>query len=124
MRVSSVRRMVWVMLLLLLTLALGPDLAADARQEVLRQECRLKDESADVTVCGRREQKNRYQVTDPNAPYDPKGNDKGAMTERMGWISEGDSGIGSCSNIGPSAGTGCFEKSWRRGLQQKGWLVR
>jgi hypothetical protein len=111
-------------MLLLFALALGPDLAEAARREVLRQECRLKDEGVDVTVCGRREQKNRYQVTDPTAPYDPKGNFKGAMTERMGWISEGDSGIGSCSNIGPSAGTGCFEKAWRRGLQQKGWLVR
>lgn len=116
-------RMVRVMLLLF-ALALGPDLAGAARREVLRQECRLKDEGADVTVCGRREQKNRYQVTDPAAPYDPKGNFKGAMTERMGWIAEGDSGIGSCSNIGPSAGTGCFEKAWRRTLQQKGWLVR
>ncbi len=111
-------------MLLLFALALGPDLAAEARREVARQECRLKDKEADVTVCGRREQKNRYQVTDPTAPYDPKGNFKGAMTERMGWIAEGDSGIGSCSNIGLSAGTGCFEKAWRRSLQQKGWLVR
>jgi hypothetical protein len=116
-------RMVRAMLLLF-ALALGPDLAAEARREVARQECRLKDQTADVTVCGRREQKNRYQITDPTAPYDPKGNFKGAMTERMGWISEGDSGIGSCSSVGPSAGTGCFEKSWRRSLQQKGWLVR
>ncbi|GAA4000970.1 hypothetical protein GCM10022211_09510 [Sphingomonas humi] len=112
------------MLWLLSLAAAGPDLGEAARREVARQECRLRDEGADVTVCGRREQKNRYQVTDPTAPYDPGGNVKGAMTERMGWIAEGDSGIGSCSNIGPSAGTGCFEKAWRRTLQQKGWLVR
>lgn len=116
-------RMVRTMLLLFAVL-IGPDLAEAARHEVLRQECRLKDENADVTVCGRREQRNRYQVTDPTAPYDPRGTVKGVMTERMGWIAEGDSGIGSCSNIGPSAGTGCFVKAWRRGLQQKGWLVR
>lgn len=112
------------MMLLMLTLALGPDLAEAARREVARQECRLKDEDEVITVCGRRDQKNLYQVTDPAAPYDPKGPVKGVMTERMGWIGEGDSGIGSCSNIGPSAGTGCFEKAWRRTLQQKGWLVR
>lgn len=111
-------------MLLLMAFAVGPDLGEAARREVLRQECRLKDESADVTVCGRREQKSRYQVTDPAAPYDPGGNVKGVMTERMGWIAEGDSGIGSCTNIGPSAGTGCFEKAWRKTLQQKGWLVR
>lgn len=109
---------------MMMTFAVGPDLSQAARREVLRQECRTTDQEADVTVCGRRDQKKRYQVTDPTAPYDPKGNFKGAMTERMGWIAEGDSGIGSCSNIGPSAGTGCFEKAWRRTLQQEGWLVR
>lgn len=117
------RRMVGTMLLLF-SLALGPDLSEAARREVARQECRLRDEAADVTVCGRRDQQKRYQVTDPAAPYDPRGSVKGVMTERMGWIAEGDSGIGSCTNIGPSAGTGCFEKAWRRTLQQKGWLVR
>lgn len=111
-------------MLMLLALAAGPDLAESARREVARQECRLKEEEEAITVCGRREQKNRYQVSDPDAPYDPKGAVKGVMTERMGWIAEGDSGIGSCTNIGPSAGTGCFEKAWRRTLQQKGWLVR
>jgi hypothetical protein len=111
-------------MLMIMALALGPDLGEAARREVARQECRLKDEAEVITVCGRRAERNRYQVTDPAAPYDPKGNFKGTMTERMGWIAEGDSGIGSCSNIGPSAGTGCFVKSWRRTLQQKGWLVR
>jgi hypothetical protein len=111
-------------MLMMVALAFGPDLAEAARREVARQECRLKDEAEVITVCGRREERSRYQVTDPAAHYDPKGNFKGAMTERMGWIAEGDSGIGSCTNIGPSAGTGCFVKSWRRSLQQKGWLVR
>lgn len=111
-------------MLLLLALAAGPDLAGAATHEVARQECRLRDREDAVTVCGRRDQRRIYQVTDPNAPYDPKGNVMGAMTERMNWVAEGDSGIGSCSNIGPSAGTGCFEKAFRRSLQQKGWLVR
>lgn len=111
-------------MLMMIAFAFAPDLAEAARREVARQECRLKDESEVITVCGRRAERNRYQVTDPTAPYDSNGNIKGVMSERMGWIAEGDSGIGSCSNIGPSAGTGCFEKAWRRSLQQKGWLVR
>jgi hypothetical protein len=111
-------------MLLSLMLAASPDLAASASREAARQECRLRDEEATITVCGRREERHRYQVADPQAPYDPNGPIKGVMTERMGWIGEGDTGIGSCSAIGPSAGTGCFEKSWRRTLQQKGWLVR
>ena len=112
------------MVLMLAALLAGPDLAAASKREVALQECRLRGEDAVITVCGRRAERQRYQVTDPAAPYDPRGNVKGAMTERMGWIGEGDSGIGSCSHVGPSAGTGCFEKAWRRGLQQKGWLVR
>jgi len=111
-------------MLLLAALAAAPDLAGSVHQEVARQECRLRDGENEVTVCGRREQRQRYQVTDPGAPYDPGGNVKGVMTERMGWIGEGDSGIGSCGPVGPSAGTGCFVKSLRRTLQQKGWLVR
>jgi hypothetical protein len=46
------------------------------------------------------------------------------MTERMGWVSEGDTGIGSCSPVGPGGFTGCHVKAWKRTLQQKGWLVR
>lgn len=111
-------------MLMLAVLLAGPDLAAASRREVARQECKLREEGEEIIVCGRRDNKERYQVTDPAAPYDPRGNVKGAMTERMGWIAEGDTGIGSCSGVGPSAGTGCFEKAWRRSLQQKGWLVR
>lgn len=112
------------MFIALLAHAAAPDLSGSASREVARQECRLRDEAEAITVCGRRDQKTRYQVIDPAAAYDPKGNVEGPMTERMGWIAEGDSGIGSCSPIGPSAGTGCFERAWRRSLQQKGWLVR
>jgi hypothetical protein len=112
------------MLLALLLLSAEPDLGASVSREVARGECRLPEDKDAITVCGRRERQKRYQVTDPNAPFDPRGQVKGVMTERMGWISEGDSGIGSCSAIGPSAGTGCFVKEWRRSLQQKGWLVR
>lgn len=109
---------------LLLLLAGSPDLSASASREVARQECRLRDEEEAITVCGRRDQKKRYQVTDPNAPYDPEGEVKGVMTERMGWIGEGDTGIDSCSPVGPGGFTGCHVKAWRRTLQQKGWLVR
>ena len=112
------------MLLLLAALGADPDLSAAATREVARQECQLRDEDDVVTVCGRRESQKRYQVTDPEAPYDPRGKVKGVMTERMGWIGEGDTGIGSCSPVGPGGFTGCHVKAWKRTLQQKGWLVR
>ncbi|GAA4010376.1 hypothetical protein GCM10022280_04480 [Sphingomonas swuensis] len=109
---------------LFLVVVLAPDLSGAVTREVARQECRSRGEDAEVLVCGRRAQAQRYQVTPPDAPYDPGGNVKGVMTERMGWVGEGDTGIGSCGPVGPSAGTGCFVKSWRRTLQQQGWLVR
>ena len=111
-------------MLWLFALSSPVDLSAVASREVARQECRLRERTDEITVCGRREQQKRYQVTDPAAPFDPGGNVKGVMRERMGWVGEGDTGIGSCSNVGPSAGTGCFVKAWRRSLQQQGWLVR
>jgi len=111
--------------LLLLTLAAADsDLSAMVKQEVAKQECRFGQQGDAVTVCGRREQQRRYQVTDPAAPYDPKGPVKGVMRERMGWISEGDTGPGSCSGVGPGGWTGCGAKAFRQRLQQKGWLVR
>lgn len=112
------------MLLLLLASTAPPDLSASVREEVARGECRAPAGGQDIEVCGRREERRRYQVTDPAAPYDPDGEVKGVMTERMGWIGEGDSGIGSCGPVGPSSGTGCFVRAWRRTLQQRGWLVR
>jgi hypothetical protein len=112
------------MFLSLFLLAADPDLASAASREVARQECRLRGAEKAITVCGRREGQRRYQVTDPEAPYDPRGRVEGVMTERMGWIGEGDTGIGSCSPVGPGGFTGCHVKAWKRTLQQKGWLVR
>jgi hypothetical protein len=116
--------MLAVMLLLLAAFAPDADLSASVSREVARQECRLREDEDAITVCGRRDQQKRYQVTDPAAPYDPEGLVKGVMTERMGWISEGDTGIDSCSPVGPGGFTGCHVKAWKRTLQQKGWLVR
>jgi hypothetical protein len=119
-------RIVALMLLLSLSLLLSaePDLSASVTREVARSECRLRDAEEAITVCGRRDEQKRYQVTDPNAPYDPRGQVEGVMTERMGWISEGESGPETCSGIGLGGHTGCFAKDFRKKLQQKGWLVR
>lgn len=98
-----------------------PDLAAAATREVARQECRLREEDDAITVCGRRDALQRYQVTDPNAPFDPKGTVDSVSTERMRWIEHGDAGIGSCSPVGPGGWTGCKLKEWKKERMQKGW---
>ena len=110
---------------MLLFLALGaadPDIAEAARREVARQECRLKERSDEVVVCGRRDMLKRYQVTDPDAPWDPLGTTESVARERATWIQEGDTGVQSCGPVGPGGWTGCTVKQWKRERQQElGW---
>lgn len=108
------------MLLLLLLSAAEPDVAAIASQEIARQECRLPAEPDEVLVCGRRNARDRYQVTDPHAAFDPNGPVASVATERSRWVEEGDTGIGSCSAVGPGGFTGCKLKEWKRNRQQGG----
>lgn len=110
------------MLLALLAVAdLGVDLSGAASKEVARQECRAPADKDEVLVCGRRDQQKRYQVTDPDAPFDPAGSVDSVATERGRWIAEGDTGIGSCGPVGPGGWTGCMLKQWRKKRQQQGY---
>lgn len=109
--------------MLALTLATADlDIAAAARQEVARQECRLREEKDEILVCGRRDGRGRYQVTDPKK-WDPTAGVDSVARERSSWIEQGDSGTGSCSAVGPGGWTGCMQKNWKRNRQQhKGWF--
>lgn len=110
------------MLILLLAAQADPDVAAAASREVARQECRLRDGTDEVVVCGRRDSQRRYKVTDPAAPFDPSGPVDSVARERSRWAEEGDLGIQSCSAVGPGGWTGCAVKGWKRARQQhKGW---
>ncbi len=110
------------MLVALLMAGADPDLSAAATQEVARQECRAGAASSDVVVCGRRNRPSRYQVTDPQAPWDPAGQDMSQSRERMSWIQEGDTGAGSCGAVGLGGWTGCMLKQHKRNRQQtEGW---
>jgi hypothetical protein len=105
--------------LLLALLAAGPDLSAEIRRQVARQECRApQDGEADVTVCARRDRPRPYQVTDPKR-FDPTGPYDSVARERGRWIEELDTGTGSCTAIGPGGWTGCMLKQHRRERQQK-----
>lgn len=110
------------MLLVLAVVAADPDIAGAASREVARQECRLKEPTDEILVCGRRETLKRYQVTDPNAPWDPSGPVDSVARSRARWIEEGDVGVQSCGSVGPGSWTGCTIKEWKRERQQKrGW---
>ena len=108
-------------MLFFLALAAADDLSAVASREVARQECRMAQEDPDeVVVCGRRRAVDRYRVTDPNAPFDPDGDQESVARERAKWVEDGDTGILSCSPVGPGGWTGCMQKSWRKARQQRG----
>lgn len=110
------------MLLLLLAAQAGPDLGRAVSREVARQECRSPAGGDEVLVCGRRNTQRRYQITDPNAPFDPSGPVDSVARERSRWVEEGDMGIQSCSAVGPGGWTGCAVKQWKRARQQhRGW---
>lgn len=106
-------------MLLLAALVAGPDYGGEAQREVLRQECRLRDDEAEVVVCGRRDGRRRYQVADPGAPFDPRGIVDSVARERGRWIEELDTGTGDCKPYSPGGFTGCMLKRWRQQRQQE-----
>lgn len=110
------------MLLALLTLAgPGTDISGAASREVARQECRAPADQDEILVCGRRDRQKRYQVTEPNAPFDPAGSVDSVARERGRWVAEGDVGPQSCGPVGPGSWTGCMLKEWRKKRQQQGY---
>lgn len=105
--------------LFLALLAAAPDLSAEIKREVARQECKQPSgEGADVVVCARRDRPRPYQVTDPKR-FDPTGPRHSVARERGRWVEELDTGIGSCTAIGPGGSSGCMLKQHRRDRQQK-----
>lgn len=61
--------------------------------------------SDEIVVCGRsRDDPEYYRITDPNAPFDPEGQRESVARERSRWVEDGDTGIQSCSPVGPGAG--------------------
>ena len=106
---------------LLLALLLAPDLPAEAIREVARGECKAVD-TDEIIVCGSRRRDERFRLPDTsNAPFDPFGDTKSVMNERVGWAAEGDTGTQSCSAVGPGGWTGCMVKGWKESRDQTQW---
>ena len=98
----------------------GVDYSREVDDAVAVAECRKPAGKDEIVVCGRR-QRNRFAVTDPEAPFDPSGDTPSVMRERMSWIQEGDTGTQSCSAVGPGGWTGCMVQRSKRQREQHAW---
>lgn len=105
----------------LLALLLAPDLPAEATREVARGECKAVDKD-EIIVCADRSLRSRFRLPDTSTdPFDPFGETKSVMNERVGWAAEGDTGTQSCSALGPGGWTGCMVKGWKESRDQTQW---
>ena len=75
----------------------------------------------EIIVCGRREEKRSpYRIPPPPDRFDPATEVDSVSRERNGMLDYGDSGIHSCSTVGPGGYTGCTFKSWKADREQFG----
>jgi hypothetical protein len=109
-------------------LAGGPLPAQAAAQTVLEAPAILpavdkpcNRDDAEIVVCGRREQpRSPYRLPEPPPRFDAGGNDLSVSRERHSLYEQGDTGIHSCSAVGPGGYTGCTFKSWKNSDEQWG----
>jgi hypothetical protein len=84
----------------------------------LDRPCRSED-GEEIVVCARREVKRSpYRIPEPPDRFDPGGNQESVSRERHDLYEQGDTGIGSCSTVGPGGSTGCMLRQWKKDDQQ------
>lgn len=72
-----------------------------------------KQQAENIIVCGRRGERSPYRLPPQPEGFDPDGPMSSVSRERHRLYEVGDTGIGSCSNVGPGGWTGCDFKRWR-----------
>jgi hypothetical protein len=74
-----------------------------------------------IVVCGRREQpRSPYRLPEPPPRFDAGEGTASVSRERHGLYEQGDTGIHSCSTVGPGGYTGCTFRKWKEGYEQWG----
>ena len=102
----------------------APAAAQDAYQAppilpVIDKPCKSDEE--EIVVCGRREERRSpYRLAEPPPRFDAGGGEESVSRERHGLYEQGDTGIHSCSTVGPGGWTGCTFKKWKDGYEQWG----
>jgi len=102
--------------------------AAAAAQEVdsekpllprITPDCRKPDPN-EIVVCGDRGERSPYRLPPPPPPvFDWRSATPGVSRERNALFDVGETGIGSCSNVGPGGPFGCTFKQWKHREQQR-----
>lgn len=94
-----------------LTPRIVQDCASEARQ--------ARERGEEIVVCGDREVRSPYRLP-PSQRFDPAGSVDSVSRERHRLYEQGESGIGSCSTVGPGGWTGCMSKRWKEAREQWG----
>ena len=74
--------------------------------------------SKEIVVCGR-QQRSPYRLPEPAPGFDPDGGVDSVSRERNALYDVDETGIGSCSNVGPGGSFGCTFKRWKHDEQQR-----
>ena len=82
------------------------------------QGCETNSSGDEIVVCARRSPNERYRL--PRQAWNPNGATASVSRERHSLYEQGDSGIGSCSTVGPGGWTGCAHKAWKAAREQHG----
>lgn len=96
---------------------IGPAL----RDAIDASECAKRPGKDEIIVCGNRNHDSPFRLPGRNGPFDPFGDTKSVMNERVGWAAEGDVGTQSCSAVGVGGWTGCMLKDWKVSRDQTQW---
>jgi hypothetical protein len=120
------QRRSWV---LLLSAALAAPASAQTVVEapailpVVDKPCDRSAES--IVVCGRREERRSpFRLPEPPPRFDAGGGVGSVSRERHGLYEQGDTGIHSCSTVGPAGATGCTFRGWKNSDEQWGGKPR
>ena len=107
--------------LVLLAAAGAMPLGQAVQESIDATECKPRPGKDDIIVCANRNYRSPFRLPEDNAPFDPSGEVKSVMNERVGWAAQGDVGTQSCSAVGPGGWTGCFVKESKQYRDQTQW---
>ena len=110
-------------MLMLFLLAASATVPIDqaVKDAVADAECKSRSATKAIIVCANRNHRSPFRLPDRDGPFDPDGDTKSVMNERVGWAAEGDVGTQSCGPVGPGGWTGCMVKSWKESRDQTQW---